>query len=177
MSDVLSSAAVEQLQQWGGSPRLSLGSFHLTRNHPAKESGGKFVWSKGPRDFWKLHLVYTGVITPPSDMVAEDSGCGQMRLPQLKCQNPSSKTRWKKAELRSPTQWGWVQDTVRTFCKVLPTSGAAPVLQEFQSTHCKCWTLTRSGFRLEYQCERYEIIHISLIITYTTREDKAVLCY
>lgn len=109
ISDVLRSAAMELLQQWGGSPRLLLRSFHLTRNHQAKESGGKFAWSKVPRDFWKLHLVYTGVITPPSEMVAEDSGCGRTRLPQLKCQNPSSKTRWKEAELRSPTQWGWVQ--------------------------------------------------------------------
>lgn len=58
---------------------------------------------------WKLLLFYRGSYLSPSEMVAGDSACDLMRLPQLRCQNPSFKIGWKKADLRSPTQWGWIQ--------------------------------------------------------------------
>lgn len=98
------------LQQWGGSSRVSLGCCNLIRKHQAKESGGKLsIWNKGPWLFGSSFCFTVGSYLSSSEMVAGDSAYDLMRLPQLRCQNPSFKISWKKAGLRSPTQWGWIQ--------------------------------------------------------------------
>lgn len=125
---------MEHPQKWRGSPRVLLGCFHLTRNHQAKESRGKFVWNKGAMDFWKLHLVYTGVITLPFKY-----GCRRLRswsneapttqMLESIFQNEMGKGR---SQVTHPVGLGSAAGHMReqmTFCKVLSASGAGPVLQ------------------------------------------------
>lgn len=128
------STAVEH-QQRKGSPRVLLGCFHPTRNHQAKEFGWKFVWSKGPMAFWKLHLIYTGVITLPFR-----NGCRRLRLwsdeapttqmSESLCQNRMEKGRSQVTHSVGLGSAGRTHAREQmTFCKVLSTSGTAPLLQ------------------------------------------------